>query len=303
MLRDYLRLIRLPNIFTAPSNVFVGYFALTSDKVPDGAVLGGLAISSALLYVSGVVLNDYFDFETDRKERPDRPLPSGKVSKKAAALIAFAAIASANIIVALVGGLTALAVSLALTTLIIAYDYRLKSHPVAGPATMAGSRALNVLLGSSPFIAILLQGFFAFSGAGTLALAMGSVFCYILAVMAFSRAEVDGVNKRRYTAVFVGLVGLLVAIGLFGFLIGLQLWFLMMLAILALAIAFTFRKYRPKNETAGPRMVQFTIRNMVLCVILLDSVFVAGAGGLTYGLATLVLLIPAIVFARRLYVT
>lgn len=44
-------------------------------------------IASVSLYAGGVVLNDYFDREIDAKERPERPIPSGKVSKEFALLM------------------------------------------------------------------------------------------------------------------------------------------------------------------------------------------------------------------------
>jgi hypothetical protein len=42
---------------------------------------------------------------------------------------------------------------------------------------------------------------------------------------------------------------------------------------------------------------------MVISIIILDSVFVTGTAGLEYGIATLLLIAPAIVLARKLYVT
>ena len=38
-----------------------------------------------VLYASGTALNDVFDLEVDRAERPGRPLPSGQVSSATAA--------------------------------------------------------------------------------------------------------------------------------------------------------------------------------------------------------------------------
>ena len=35
-----------------------------------------------------MVLNDVFDAEVDAREQPDRPIPSGRVSRRAAALLA-----------------------------------------------------------------------------------------------------------------------------------------------------------------------------------------------------------------------
>ena len=41
-------------------------------------------ISVFLITVSGNVINDYFDFEIDKINKPKRPIPSGKISKKTA---------------------------------------------------------------------------------------------------------------------------------------------------------------------------------------------------------------------------
>ncbi len=37
------------------------------------------------IYAAGIALNDVFDYEIDLKERPGRPLPSGRVSRRFAA--------------------------------------------------------------------------------------------------------------------------------------------------------------------------------------------------------------------------
>jgi hypothetical protein len=42
---------------------------------------------------------------------------------------------------------------------------------------------------------------------------------------------------------------------------------------------------------------------MVISIIILDSVFVSGMAGFPYGMATLVLIAPAILLAKKLYVT
>lgn len=41
-----------------------------------------------LISASILVLNDYFDVETDRINAPQRPIPSGKISKSQALLLA-----------------------------------------------------------------------------------------------------------------------------------------------------------------------------------------------------------------------
>ncbi len=47
-------------------------------------LLAPLVAASTLLYASGVVLNDVFDLRRDARERPERPLPSRRVSLPAA---------------------------------------------------------------------------------------------------------------------------------------------------------------------------------------------------------------------------
>jgi hypothetical protein len=42
---------------------------------------------------------------------------------------------------------------------------------------------------------------------------------------------------------------------------------------------------------------------MIISIIILDSVFVSGIIGLTYGFATLLLIIPSVILARKLYLT
>ena len=84
--RDYLQLVRLPNLFTAVADVAMGFFVaqpLLAERrlgMWEWAALGTLAAASVLLYAAGVVLNDWFDLEIDRQERPERPLPSGRIA-------------------------------------------------------------------------------------------------------------------------------------------------------------------------------------------------------------------------------
>ena len=88
-LRSYLELMRLPNVFTAMADVAMGFLFVQAadwhwDPWWDSWTLATLLATSSLLYISGVILNDVFDLETDRRERPERPLPSGRVSLAAA---------------------------------------------------------------------------------------------------------------------------------------------------------------------------------------------------------------------------
>ena len=50
----------------------------------DAPTLILLVAASTLLYAGGVALNDVYDVDIDRQERPERPIPSGRISLAAA---------------------------------------------------------------------------------------------------------------------------------------------------------------------------------------------------------------------------
>ena len=84
-LRAYLQLCRFPAVFTALADIVLGYL-LTRTQVDSVPQLGLLLGASAGLYLSGMVWNDIFDRQQDAAERPKRPIPSGRVSLRAAIL-------------------------------------------------------------------------------------------------------------------------------------------------------------------------------------------------------------------------
>lgn len=304
-LRQYLLLVRLPNVFTTPSNILVGYLATTPPAEANGFHLAALMVSSGLLYIAGVVLNDYFDVEVDRRERPSRPLPSGSISKERAMSIALIALAAANAI-ALAVSPASLAVSAALTAAIIAYDYRLKRSP-AGPFAMGSTRFLNVILGASPALsAAVASGGRAVPVPGIWAAAIfaaTSLFVYIIAIMILSKKEV-GNEKPNTSAAFSIIFAMIASIALAGiFLLQLQWVFLINLMIFAAVIVATYKRLIITESSPDSNPVQQAIKNMVISIIILDSVFVSGMAGFPYGMATLVLIAPAILLAKKLYVT
>jgi 4-hydroxybenzoate polyprenyltransferase len=251
-------------------------------------------ISSGLLYIAGIVLNDYFDIEIDRKERPSRPLPSGRVPKRHALIIAIAALLAANAI-AFVVGPASLAVSLALTAAIIAYDYRLK-QTIAGPFSMGSTRVLNVILGSSSALPVTLLAGNAVRVDIAL-FAAASLFLYVVAITMLSKKEVG--NEKPSRAVISMVFVTITSVAAIGLLLDFQLVFLLNLSVFAIVMILTFKRY---IATETP-FVQKAVRNMVVSIIILDSVFVSGTAGLPYGLATLLLIAPAFVLAKKLYMT
>jgi 4-hydroxybenzoate polyprenyltransferase len=99
----------------------------------------------SLLYVGGMILNDVFDYEWDCKNRPERPLPSGLISRSKAKWVG-------TIILLLGLALSAFSagrffkLTFLLTIFILWYDIAHKGNPLA-PVVMGACRALLPMIG------------------------------------------------------------------------------------------------------------------------------------------------------------
>ncbi|MFY1687183.1 SCO3242 family prenyltransferase [Plantactinospora sp. WMMB782] len=143
-LRDLAELVRAPAALSVPGDVVAG--AAAADTLD--ARVPGLAGASVLLYWAGMAANDWADRELDARERPERPIPSGRVSPGFALGLSAGLTAAGIGLAGLAGGRRALAVAVPLAGAVWAYDLRAK-NTAAGPAVMAACRGLDVLLGAS----------------------------------------------------------------------------------------------------------------------------------------------------------
>ena len=93
-LKAYLQLCRPANLPTAVADILAGmsisglFAGLEVFEIPIVDLLPFLMLimASVFLYAGGVVLNDVFDVEIDKIERPERPIPSGIVPLRKAGL-------------------------------------------------------------------------------------------------------------------------------------------------------------------------------------------------------------------------
>ena len=111
VLDDWLRLARLSNLPTIVTNVLtgaaIGLFIL--DARPDAAPPSTAALLLALallipaiasLYAAGMILNDVMDAKIDARERPERPIPSGRIPRRVALLASIALFIIAAVLLA-----------------------------------------------------------------------------------------------------------------------------------------------------------------------------------------------------------
>ena len=284
--RPYLELLRPPNLATAAADVLAGFGVARLVNLP---ALPWLLAGSICLYAGGVVLNDFFDRAVDQVERPERPIPSGRVSARRAALLGGALLA-AGVALAAQATREALLVALATAASILLYDAWGKRTPI-GPINMGACRALNLGLGMT-------------AAPGTLAGHWGLTLLplvYISAVTAVSRGEVHGGSRRvaglaliSLTIVAAALLALPLAAGgrsVPGF-------------VLALLLA---RRVLPAYwrtwQQPAPEPIRRAVRTGVLSLVLVDAVIGATYGGPFYWIAILATAFAAAWLARLFAVT
>jgi hypothetical protein len=297
-LLPYAQLLRIPNVFTAFGDVLLGTLAAgTLLTRPLGSA--ALLLASGCLYCAGMVWNDYFDLAVDRKERPFRPLPSGKISTATACWLGVGLMV-VGLAFAGVAGLgeswssEPLIIAAALVAAIIAYDGWLKQTPV-GPLSMGACRLLNILLATSLTEPSVLSAGHRLH----LALVIG---LYIVGVTWFARNEAgrsSPAHLRGSAAVMLAalLLGLAVAARRPEGEIPIAFPFLM--------TAFGFAIGVPVLKAIGqpePKNVQAAIKRCILGLVVLDAVLATVYVGL-WGLLIVLLLVPALALSRRVYST
>jgi 4-hydroxybenzoate polyprenyltransferase len=184
---DITELVRAPAALSVPGDALAGA-AVTGTF---GARTAGLSAASVCLYWAGMAANDWADRDLDAKERPERPIPSGRVAPGTAFGVAAALSAAGLALAGLAGGRRALAVAVPLAGVVWWYDTGLKGT-TAGPAAMAACRGLDVLLGAS---------------SGQLrraAVPALTVAAHTYTVTALSRREVTGGDPLLPAATLVG---------------------------------------------------------------------------------------------------
>lgn len=300
------RLLRIPNVFTAFADIALGVCVALGVATPDAPLDANfvtrallLFLASGCLYCAGMVWNDYFDLEEDTRDRPFRPLPSGKISTRFAFILGtfllligiFAAVGSGWLAAerswtpAWIGGSLALAILL--------YDGILKRFSIA-PLGMGLCRFLNVLLGLT-----LVENSFSSAGKVHLALVVG---LYIVGVTWFARTEEKRSESRvlKYAGV-VMLVSVLLALAvpvrmptdsasvlfpyllvLFAFVVGSRVW--------------------AAIENPTPQRVQAGVKRCILGLIFFDAILGSAFVG-TWGLLVVLLLPPGLILGRWVYST
>ena len=281
---DFATLARPANLVTAAADVLAG--AAIAGVLDYRVAI--LVVASMSLYAGGVVLNDAFDAGLDATERPERPIPAGRVGRHEAFLLGALLLLSGVVLAAVAGPLpTAIAAGIALTA--FAYDAWAKSVAWLAAGAMGLCRALNLLLG----LALAPAALAADAWVAVLS------FAYVATLIWLGRGEVHGGTRSAPTLATLVAIGVAVVIAAFA-VIRDNLIGVVFVGLYALAVLPTFVAAMIEPQASRLRRA---VKSGVLALIVLDATLAAAFGSPLLGFAILALLPVSRLLARRFAVT
>jgi 4-hydroxybenzoate polyprenyltransferase len=193
-LKPYLQLTRPANLVTAVADIFAG-MSIAGFTFSEFSPFW-LVAATIGLYGGGVVMNDVFDSKLDAVERPERPIPSGRVALSSAATLGISLLLSGIVCAFLFNALSGI-IAIVVALLTILYNRFAKHHVFWGPLTMGLCRGGNLILG----ISVLPESITRWGWIAIVPIA------YIGAITLISQDEVHGGKQRTlYIATFLYLV-------------------------------------------------------------------------------------------------
>ena len=137
----YLQLIRPLNAVMAGFATFIGSLIVAKGNALSIHI--GLAMLVAFLVTgAGNAINDYFDVEADRINRPNRPIPSGRIKKSHAVFFSTLLFAIGIILASFINEMT-FVIALVNSVILYLYSWDLKDR------LLVGNIAVSYLVGST----------------------------------------------------------------------------------------------------------------------------------------------------------
>ena len=159
----------------------------TAGGAAGGAWALALLLALSLFYLGGMYLNDAFDAVRDAVERPERPIPSGRVARGTVFALGLAMLGGGLALLLWLGlaggtGYWPAAAGLALAAAILFYDWNHKNNPLS-PLVMGLCRVL-VYVTAGLAVTVPLPA--------TLWLAAGALLCYLIGLTYIAKQETLG---------------------------------------------------------------------------------------------------------------
>ena len=143
MIKGCILLSRPANVAIVIASVAVGSF-LSGGPLSSAVLLA--SVSAAFILAGGNCLNDVFDVGTDRINRPQRPIPSGRVSAKAALTCGWGLLAVGTGLSSMISG-EALVIAASASVLLVLYGFWLKRVLLVSNLLVSGLGGLAFVFG------------------------------------------------------------------------------------------------------------------------------------------------------------
>lgn len=310
----YLRLFRLPNVFTAIADVTMGFLLVRGSLDPITVYLL-LVVASSLLYTAGMVLNDVCDHKVDMEERPFRPLPSGQIPVGLATWLGYemlvVGVALAWLSGFLIVGEGAVAISWRcgaiasiLAVCIVLYDAALKKTPL-GPIGMGACRFFNLLMAMSVAESIGDNPMWRLGFDESQLLVAGGIGVYIVGVTWFARSEAKESSSLQLALAIAVMIGGMAMLGYYPeFVARIRLQPDYLWPMLLLLLGFTIvRRCFVAVIDPRPEYVQAAVKQCILSLIVLDAAVCLTAAPPYYAIGVLALLAPTMLLGKWVYST
>jgi 4-hydroxybenzoate polyprenyltransferase len=297
----WLELFRVPNLLTVPGDAIAGFLLARSAGLSANRPYLRMAMAAAvslLIYAAGLLWNDWFDLPEDLRQRPSRPLPSGRVRAGHVALAANVLVAAA-ISVAAIAGQATLWTAAVLGAVVLAYDMALKRVRLIGALAMGCCRGLSVLVGAAAL------GADGLTRAPVIAAAAG-ITLYVAAVTWLARGETRQRPVGRQTAaIAAAFVVWLTAVG--AAIHGAEEydsdWRWAMLLVACMAGLWVAACLATMGRNPEPPAVQHAVGGLIRGIILVQAALVLATGwtGLTIAIALMACFLLNRVLGRLFY--
>ncbi len=279
-----LTLGRVSNLPTVWTNTLAG-IVLTGFSAVD-ARTPIILVAMSLFYVGGMFLNDAFDADIDARERSERPIPAGQVSRRAVFVWGFAMLATALALLLWLGagfvaatGLWPFVGGLALAGMIVLYDWHHKANPLS-PLIMGVCRMLVYVTAGLCFVAPVPPANM---------LGAAALLCYLIGLTYTAKQENIGRVENAWPLVFLAvplLAGLVFVTDRPGNLI---IWL-----IFAGWLGYCLHLIRRRGAGDIPRAVA----GMIAGIALLDAVLIAAMGRIEIAIAAVFGFALTLIFQR-----
>ena len=290
-----LQLMRPANIITAIADIFAG-IAIAGFLFPEMwnqqllVQILLLVISTAGLYSGGIVYNDVFDFESDKINRPERVIPSGRVNLKQARILGALLFLIGILAAFLVSELSGI-IAIAVMCLALLYDKFAKHNKLLGPINMGLCRGGNLILGMSINAALDPKYWI-----------IGVIpVIFISAITLTAQKETKGKNKAAIALAMLLDMFIVISFVLMSFYVELSLWN----TALFLMLWYGMNTYAKAKAVINnnPLFIQKAVKMGILSLIPLNASYVAGFSSVFMALFVMCLLPISLFLSKKFPVT